>query len=57
MQMKYLIEKAIIHFDSGTDNKSAIIINEKVDNVDDYRRELKSTIVCDRIYLIYVECE
>ena len=55
--MKHLITKAVIYYDEGIENKSIITPNQKVDNVEDYKKELKRLINFNRVYLTFEEVE
>ena len=55
--MKYLITKAVIHYDEGKENKSTITPNQKVDNIEEYKASLKRLVKCDRVYLTFEEVE
>ena len=55
--MKYLITKAVIHYDESKDNKSIITPNQAVSDIEVYKSDLKRLVSCDRVYLTFEEVD
>ena len=55
--MNYLITKTVIYYDDSKDNKSIIIPNQVVSDIEKYKADLKMLVKCDRVYLTFEEVE